>query len=323
MQWLGANYARDLYRVELRTLMIEGDQVSVRGTTTRELLNFCTEVWEPQHHCILIPSRQWNPWLALSESLWILAGRNDVAALKPFNSHIDDYSDDGVTLYGAYGARLASQVDDVIARLQADPSDRRAVMQIWDSLGARNDLWTKTKDPPCNNLLYFKVREKKLHMTVICRSNDLHFGLYAVNIPTFGMLQEYMAARLNVGLGYQTHVSNSLHVYTGDADPGPRASVITKRMLDDKAPLPPYPGHKLAFEPGLKVESHDEMKYMCSTVLDGKNPVTGFPSFLYFAADFLKQYKTRVWEPDKMRYATDYADWVAAGQMFVDQVWKK
>jgi thymidylate synthase len=321
MQWLGANYARDMYRVELRTIMLEGDQVTVRNLQTRELMNFCTEIWEPWHHCIIIPSRQWNPWLALSESLWILSGRNDLECLLPYNSHIGDYSDDGKVLYGAYGSRMASQIDDVITRLRNDPSDRRAVLQIWDSLGARNDLWAKTKDPPCNNLVYFKLREKKLHMTVICRSNDLHFGLYAVNIPSFGLLQEYIAARLNVGIGYQTHVSNSLHVYTNET----RAQIITKRMLGDLEPLPQYPPHKLAFEPAFfrSLESHDEMKAMCSQVLEDRYKGTPeSPIFMAFAQDFLRQYKTRKWEPNRLSYANQHADWVAAGQLFVDKVWK-
>lgn len=320
MQWLGANYARDMYRVELSTLVHEGDQVDVRGLSTRELLNFCTEIWEPQHHCILIPSRHWNPWLALSESLWILAGRNDVESLRPYNSHITDYSDDGKSLYGAYGVRIASQVDDVIWRLQKDPSDRRAVLQIWDSLGAKYDLTMATKDPPCNNLVYFKLRENQLHMTVINRSNDLHFGLYAVNIPSFGLLQEYIAARLGVEMGYQTHISNSLHIYTNES----RARTITERMIHDKTPLPTYPKHKLAFEPEFfgAIKSHDEMKWMCSSVLDGKYKPEGFAPFLVFAQDFLKAYRDRVWNPESLRYADDYADWVQAGQSFVEQVWR-
>lgn len=240
-------------------------------------------------------------------------------ALSPYNSHIGDYSDDGKTLYGAYGYRIASQVDDVVARLKTDPNDRRAVLQIWDSLGARNDLWAKTKDPPCNNLIYFKLREKRLHMAVMCRSNDLHFGLYAVNIPTFGMLQEYLAARLGVDMGYQVHFSNSLHVYTSET----RAQVITKRIINDMAPLPTYPIHKFAFERKdfLNLESHDEMKMWCSSVFYSKVS-KDMPPFMAFAQDFLEAYKSRTWRPDQIRYATDYADWIAAGQLFVDQVWK-
>jgi thymidylate synthase len=213
---LKEQYSRSLYIPWLQYLTDYGDKVEVRGRQTLEFLNAMSIVTEPWHHCILIPSRRWNPWIAMSEALWILAGREDVAALKPYNSRIVDYSDDGYTLYGAYGRRISGQIDSLIQRLKKDPSDRRAVLQIWDNTGYRNDLIEDTKDPPCNNLVYFKLRQNKLHMTVICRSNDLHWGLFAVNLPTFGILQNYIAARLGVEIGTQTHLSNSLHIYTDE-----------------------------------------------------------------------------------------------------------
>ena len=242
MQVLERKYARDLYIPELQLLYDYGEPVKVGNRETLEIINFASVVTEPWHHCILLPSRRWNPWLALSEGLWILAGRNDLAPLVRFNSNIVMFSDDDKTLYGAYGKRLYNQMEDLIGRLRKDPADRRAVLSIWTA----DDLTAQTKDPPCNDMVMFKLRENKLHMTVINRSNDIHWGLFAVNLPTFSLLQVYIAARLGCEIGNQTHMSNSLHVYVDWPEP----KRITERMLfDEKEDKPIYPNHSLAFIP--------------------------------------------------------------------------
>lgn len=319
-------YSRDLYIPWLQELVDHGDKVDVRGRTTYEILDCISIVEEPWHHCILIPSRRWNPWLALSEALWILAGRNDVAALKPYNSHIVDYSDDGVTLYGAYGARIYHQIDDLVGRLRKDPSDRRAVLQIWDAdikspIGGNGDLNSTSKDPPCNNLLYFKLRDGKLNMTVINRSNDIHFGLFAVNLPTFGILQSYIAARLGVDMGTQTHLSNSLHVYTDDK----RAVEITDRMLYTEEDAPRYPSHSLAFgfNELASIQKHSEFAEMCSEILECNNPPRigrMYPLFLAFAGVFLRDYRNRTLN-DYSAFP-EFKDWVVSGKTFSDRMWK-
>lgn len=330
-----ATYARDLYNEQLQTLIDLGEPVDVRGRKTMEILNAVTEISEPWHHCILLPARRWNPWLAMSEALWILAGRNDVAALEPYNSRIKEFSDDGIHLYGAYGPRIVNQIDTLIGRLRRDDSDRRAVLQIWDVVSSRissdgsykGDLEAETKDPPCNNLVYFKLRDNKLHMTVICRSNDIHWGLYAVNLPTFGILQVYIAARLGVEIGTQTHLSNSLHVYTDDK----AAAAITDRMLykAEGENRPPYPKHSLVFSPSSleHINNHKDMAELCSATLDGDlgKSTKDYPYFLAFASGFLKAYRERDESILKaaMLIFPEFADWITAGDIFVQEVWNR
>lgn len=314
MKHFSERLARDNYNAQLQILFAEGSPVEVRGRSTVELLDVYTEIKEPQHHCILIPSRRWNPWLALSEFLWIMGGDNEFKDILPYNRNIANYSDDGTTLYGAYGYRIYWQINDLVYRLERDPTDRRAVLAIWNA----PDLYVNSKDPPCNNLLYFKIREGKLNMTVINRSNDIHWGLYAVNIPTFGLLQEYLASRLNVDLGVQAHLSNSFHVYTDQ-----RESVqITKRMLKDPV-VSWYPRHRMAFEKGELTYldgnlGHYDIARYCREVLKGT--YQGDLPFLKFAQEFLTMYRERSWRPDALDQ--DFADWIEAGEIFVRQVWK-
>jgi len=293
--------------------MLYGVETTVRKKKTRELLNVVTEIKHPWERVHLVPGRKANPWLALSEMLWMMAGRNDVKCLSRFNKRIEDFSDDGETFYGAYGYRIRDQIEPLIQRLRNDPFDRRAVLSIWRP----EDLTAETRDAPCNDMVIFKLRpfpppKLQLHMTVINRSNDLHWGLYAVNLYQFGFLQEYIAARLGIYIGTQTHISNSLHIYLE----GPGAK-ITERMLQEKdKPLPELP--RIPPMIGLG-KSYNQFVEDCNWVLESL-PYKGI-QFLEFARDFLflhcsrKGMTARDFERE-CRWGTHYVDWCLAAEEF-------
>lgn len=301
----------ELYRDQLAFILKHGDSVEVRGRETREVLNAVTVIEQPMRRiATLLPGRRLNPWLALSESLWLLAGRNDVKSLLPYNKRILDFSDDGKTLWGAYGARILPQLLALIGRLQNDSSDRRAVLSIWNP----RDLAKKTLDPPCNDLVMFKIRRNHLHMTVFNRSNDLHWGLHAVNLIQFSMLQEYITSLLtDVEIGVQTHVSNSLHIYT---EPGSPAAAITYQMVVNQSSEPyTIPWFKYPFHGEKRMPGPHEMAAMCGAVLDG-DPDQELP-FLRFAADFLTCYREKEKNLDhNVRDSHEYLDWMNAGRIF-------
>ena len=299
-----------VYREQLLSLLQDGQDVLVRGKKTKELLNCVTEITNPRARIQIVPGRKLNPWLALSESLWLLAGRNDIASLLPYNKRITEFSDDGETLYGAYGYRISPQIEPMIERLRKYPADRKAVLSIWQPV----DLTMFTNDPPCNNLVYFKLRDNQLHMTVICRSNDLHWGLHAVNLPQFSILQEYIAARLGCEMGTQTHLSNSLHIYTEG-----EGQKITNRMLAAMdEPFVPMPSDALIFPyPWPDNLSPQHFAAMCGAVLDGKYGMS-MPrfSFFEFAEDFLRLYRNESLPLRRENYANLYPSWIRAGREF-------
>src|SRR3990167_1908228 len=292
-----------IYRQQLRDLVERPDYiVTVRGRPTRELLNVVTEITNPRARCQIVPGRRLNPWLALSESLWMLAGRNDVAALEPYNKNIRRFSDDGEILYGAYGYRIKDQIEPMLARLLREDTDRAAVLQIWNS----HDLIAQTKDRPCNQRVAFKLRNDRLHMIVTCRSNDLHWGLAAVNTFQFGILQEYLATRLGCGVGTQTHFSESLHIYT-DAE----GQKITDRMMAAMdEPLQELPPDELLFpNPFPQDLGYSTFAALCGVVLDGVygRSIPNFP-FLEFAEDFLRIYREK--SAGLVRHQLEYSGWV-------------
>jgi hypothetical protein len=170
----------------------------------------------PMERVLFNKKRMCNPFFHAMEGLWIIGGYRDVEFLDYFNSQMKQYSDDGDTFWGAYGYRLRhsakfDQLDLAVTLLKANPNDRRVVTTMWDPA---LDLGGDKLDHPCNTHIYWKIRDKKLYMTVCCRSNDMLYGKLGANVVHFSMLQEYMAFRVGCEVGPYTQVSDSLHVYT-------------------------------------------------------------------------------------------------------------
>lgn len=178
---------------------------------------------KPWQRVLFSPLRDANPFFHLMEALWMLAGRNDLEWPLYFNSKFGAFSDDNVTVHGAYGHRWRKwfgfdQLQMLIAELKHNPETRRAVLTMWDgredlhqSLTAFNQ--TPSKDVPCNTHIYFDVRNGLLNMTVCCRSNDILWGAYGANAVHMSLLQEYVAASVGVEMGVYRQVSNNYHIY--------------------------------------------------------------------------------------------------------------
>lgn len=180
-----------------------------------ELGHVFVEFDEGERLCLL-QGRGINPVFALVESAWVLAGRNDLAPLQSVIANYGQYSDDGLTLNGAYGFRLRTyfgfdQIEEAIRQLRISPDSRRVVLSLYS--GA--DLGKDTLDVPCNTEVILRIEESRLAMTVINRSNDLWLGV-PYNWFMFRCLQTLIASRLNVPLGAQRHISTCMHLYESD-----------------------------------------------------------------------------------------------------------
>lgn len=169
----------------------------------------------PEERVLFWDARDANPVFHLMESIWMMAGRRDVAFPQLFNSRIGQYSDDGEVFNAAYGYRWRNhfgrdQLLDVISLLKKDPKTRQAVMQIWDT----DDLTKNTKDKACNMSVVFEIRQGVLNMTVLNRSNDLWYGCYGANAVHFSFMMEFVARAVGVPVGVYRQFSNNLHLYT-------------------------------------------------------------------------------------------------------------
>ncbi len=182
----------------------------------------CTIVYEkPCERVMFWPERDCNPFFHLLESLWMLAGRNDVAFLSNLVSRMSTFSDDGETFNGAYGYRwrrhfkspdghVIDQMLTVASALKDNPDCRRQLITMWD---AGHDLGLQSKDLPCNTHAYFNVVDGALNMMVCNRSNDLVWGALGANAVHFSVLQEFMAALIGCKAGKYWQMSMNMHLY--------------------------------------------------------------------------------------------------------------
>ena len=199
----------------------------------------------PTERVLLDPIRDSNPFFSLFEPLWMLAGRDDAQWLDRFVSDFSRrFAETDGRMHGAYGKRWRDwfpadtgpedagpdridQLDQCVRLLRENPADRQAVIQMWDPSA---DLGVPgLKDRPCNQQVLLRCdrtltdepnREsvRFLDITVTCRSNDVSWGLITANACQFSTLQEYLAARIGVGVGTYTQMSNNLHLYESAMD---------------------------------------------------------------------------------------------------------
>lgn len=202
---------------------------------------------KPQERVLFSEYRDCNPFFHLFESLWMLAGRNDVAFLLKLNKRMKEYSDDGITQHGAYGHRWrhwfdVDQLTALVETLRRDHETRRAVLAMWSPFEDIMQGAKGGKDVPCNTHVYFKIRDGKLMMSVSNRSNDMLWGAYGANVVHMSMLQEYVANKVGVGIGQYMQMSDSFHVYTT----GPGGDLWKKVQITQALPVfDPY-----EFKPG-------------------------------------------------------------------------
>ena len=174
-----------------------------------------TEYQKPCERVLFNTARNANPFFHLMESLWMLAGRDDLDWPARFNSRFSEYSDNGTNINGAYGYRWRrwfglDQLKDIIKLLRKDPETRRAVLGMWDTSG---DLGSTSKDIPCNTHIYFDLRGGTLNMAVLCRSNDIIWGAYGANAVHMSVLHEFIATAIGVPVGVYRQYSHNYHLY--------------------------------------------------------------------------------------------------------------
>lgn len=207
-----------------------------------------THYRQPRQRVLFSPQRDANPFFHLFEALWMLTGADDVALPKYFVARMEEFSDDKIGFHGAYGARwrgwyhyegrdgceleYEDQLNTLVDILRENPDDRRAILGIWDP---DRDLGMKSKDVPCNVIVKFEIgvggtcncveicpserglqcpgTQHQLNMVVFNRSNDIVWGCYGANVVQFSVLQEYLATRIGVIVGWYEQVSTNFHAY--------------------------------------------------------------------------------------------------------------
>jgi thymidylate synthase len=200
---------------ELYELMFDGKEINVRNNDTKEIVACLLNIENPLERIICLPGRNNNIFATVAETLWVLAGRNDIAFLERYLPRAEQFSDDGKTWRAGYGKRLrhyhdVDQMAKVCEILGENRSSRQAVISMFDPTLD----YAKSKDIPCTNWLHFMVRDGKLHLSVVIRSNDIMWGASAINWFEWSVLQQLVANTLDVNVGTMSYFADSLHIYS-------------------------------------------------------------------------------------------------------------
>ncbi|MCP8687285.1 thymidylate synthase [Marinobacterium sedimentorum] len=250
-----------LFDVFSKLLKSKNPVKATRGSTF-ELFGVILELSNPRARLSRTETKG-TIFSCLGELLWYISGSNDLSFIKHYIKRYEDDSEDGKTIYGAYGPRLLkqdghiNQIKNVIEILSLKETSRRAVIQIFDS----SDIDSYHKEIPCTCNLQFIVRKGKLNMLTHMRSNDAFFGL-PHDIFSFTMLQEIIARSLNIEVGIYKHSVGSLHIYENYVE---KAKQFIDEGFQSSKPMPSMPigDPKKSIEKLLKVEQNIRSKNIC------------------------------------------------------------
>lgn len=192
-----------------------GQVVAARGGEQREIVGSLVTIERPRERVLTVPHRNNNIFAQVAETMWVLAGRDDLKFLGRYLPRAVEFSDDGETWRAAYGPRLRawdSRVDQLAAvrdRLIEDRYTKRAVAVLFDP--ARD--YAETLDVPCNNWLHFLQRDSTLQLNVAVRANDAIWGFSGINVFEWSVLHELMATSLGWEVGRMSWFTGTMHIY--------------------------------------------------------------------------------------------------------------
>lgn len=177
---------------------------------TKAMYNVCFTIENPMDNEITTSWRKFNLSYAKKEWEWYLSGWPYVTEIKKYAKIWDKMhgGDDRVNSNYGYQWIRNGQLAKCIDQLKDNPNSRQAWISIYD--GKEKDDYKY--DTPCTMCVGFDIKNGKLDMTVIMRSNDLIYG-FANDQYCFSKLQQMVADHLQLPVGTYTHFAHDLHIY--------------------------------------------------------------------------------------------------------------
>jgi thymidylate synthase len=111
-----------------------------------------------------------------------------------------------------YNSRISEQLPFIYEELKRNPYSRRAVIDVREW---KHDSEPGNTSPACLQHMQFFIRDGKLYLKVLMRSNDAPEATF-MNAFAFIMLQKRVADKLGCRMGSYVHRANSFHCYEKD-----------------------------------------------------------------------------------------------------------
>lgn len=187
------NRANDVWQETLRRTYEEGEVARPRDMEVRELIGQGYGPI-PMPAFIDLEDRKVNEKFMHREAAWIVSGNNRLGFLTEVMKTYANYSDNGLTLEGAYGPKVIDQLNYVVDSIENDNDTRQAVINVW------RERPRPSKDIPCTLSMQFLLRkneegQNRLNMVTTMRSNDIVLG-YTYDVYTFSMVANAVRLQL-------------------------------------------------------------------------------------------------------------------------------
>lgn len=198
-----------------------------------ELLDVELVLSDPRKSVLSLPMRNMSRKYAAGEFLLYMLGTNDANAFKFYSKTWERLQKPDGTINSAYGYRwfkpiyefelpenenegspIITRFGFALQQLLENPDTKNAVIMLRDD----DDIYPDLKDRCCTLALCFNIRDGKLNMRTIMRSQDLWTGL-PYDVFCFTRLQQIILYQYNkhaekkIELGTYTHQLLNLHVY--------------------------------------------------------------------------------------------------------------
>lgn len=231
------------WRFMLRELIGAGDQIKMEGRAheprdrrTLEILGYQSR-WDMNEPLVRCPNRKLNPKFAAAESLWIISGSNLLEPPAAQAHYLRNFSDDGVTLSGAYGPKFVDQLPYVVNALTQSRASRQAVCTLW------RERPGPSKDVPCTIALQWLIRDGQLHCVTSMRSSDAWLGI-PYDVWAFSVMSKLVLLRLTreadlpLELGELILTCGSQHLYAIDWVAAEKCAMTLEELDQPKLRLP-------------------------------------------------------------------------------------
>lgn len=218
--------ANEAWRALAGEVSSYGSLISPRGMLTRDIAHASLS-FEMRSPVMACRERKLSYTFMAAEPLWYLDGSDDLEAIAKYNPRMREFSDDGKTLYGAYGPPIVGQLDYVLGSLVADRDTRQAWLTIWRRSPE------PSKDIPCTIGIGWRIVANQLNCHVVMRSSDVYLGV-PYDWFSFSILSAWIACEYNglrgrqtgaeftphdrISLGRLFYSAASSHIYDRDAE---------------------------------------------------------------------------------------------------------
>jgi len=203
-RFIRARSISDAWHRGLNLIWQQGHEISdERGTRILELL--CLQVVVEDPYQEMIPAEySWNEERLDEYALQLLSCENPGFEYT-YGERLRAWTMPGCS-------EVIDQIEQIIRRLKASPSSRRATAVTWIPM-----VDSVKDEVPCMIVDDFKLRDGCLNLSVFFRSHD-YAGAYPANLYGLARVLEHVSKEIGARPGSISTTSASAHVYEHDWD---------------------------------------------------------------------------------------------------------